>query len=469
MNEVGRRVLSLGLILVFGTPLAPLKGEAIRTYSGMKVGLGETVITPPIGIPMSGYRRTDVSKGVHDDLFARSLLVEGPDGTMVVLMTLSLVEVKKECVKAIRERITHQTGIPAKNVMISATHTHSGPEVGGLDEPYTQTLIERSVESAIKAWQGRAPGSIGVGSTVVMELGRANRRLRWGGLHPDPAVGLIKIADAHGKLMGVAFNYGCHPSTLDLHNLLFTEDWPYFAVKRIKEELGQDVWVAYFQSAQGDIKVGYTAELSAVGAAMPIRNWWYAELKGAQMADAVLKALPNVQPAAAGQVKSVDDTFEYPLMESFPLKLEQAEKELVAAKRSLADLEARGDAVGRRALDLARVEAFLAGMRVDKARTAMDKARPTSVRLEQQAVRIGNAAFVSFPCEVFSEIGLEVKRNSPFPKTFIIGLANESDMGYLPTVEEFKEDNYEALGSPYSPKAVQVCIEASLSLLRRLK
>jgi hypothetical protein len=438
--------------------------------SGIKVGLGETVINPPIGTPMSGYMRTEVSKGIHDDLHARSLVVEGKDGAAVVLMTLSLVDIGKDYIDSIRAGVNSETGIPKQNIMISCTHTHSGPDLGSqTSESYKQLLRKRAVESAVQAWKNRVPGRIGIDSTVVYELGRANRRLLYGGLHPDPEVGIIKIEDSRGKLLGVAFNYGCHPSTLDLHNLDFTEDWPSYAIKGIKSRLGKDIWVAYYQSAQGDIKVGYTAELSAVGAAMPIRNWWYAELKGNQMADAVLKALPAVSTSDSGVVKSVDSVFEYPLKESFPLTVKQAEGELDAAKRSLAVLEKNGDSIGRRVLDQARVEVFLAGMRVDNAKTVANKNRPMTMKLEQQAIRIGDAVFVSFPCEVFSEIGLAVKQKSPFAKTFIIGLANEPDVGYLPTAEEFLEDNYEVLGSPFSPKAGQVCIESSLQLIKQLE
>lgn len=469
MIKTALRTRSLGLALALGAVFALCPSTAVRAEAALKVGVGETIITPPAGMAMAGYRRTEVSKGVHDDLFARSLLVEGPDGKTVVLMTLSLVEVRRPWVEAIREGVARRTGIPGDNVLISATHTHSGPDVGGLDDPYTKALIAKSVESAVMAWTNRVPGRIGVDSTVVMELGRNNRRLDWGGMHPDPQVGLIKVADAKGKLLGIAFIYGCHPSTLDLHNLLFTEDWPYYAIKGIKDKLGRDVWVAYFQSAQGDIKVGYTAELSAVGAAMPLRTWEYAELKGRQMADAVLQALPRVRTAAAGPVKNVNGIFEYPLAGDFALTVDQAERQLAAVQEKLADLEKRQGDIGRRVLDRARVEVFLAGMRLTNAKKSLDKNRPAVMKLEQQAVRIGDAAFVSFPAEVFSEIGLAVKKRSPFSRTFVIGLADESDVGYLPTAEEFKEENYEVLGSPFSPKAEQACIDASLSLLERLK
>ena len=255
-------------------------GCATQEVPKIKVGMGETIITPPnpVGVPMAGYRRKGKSTGAHDDLYARSLVIEGEDGTSVVLMTLGLINLYgSKRLQQIRAGITEQTGIPEDNIVVSCTHTHSGPSIGAAGEEYQKFLIERVIESAVTAWNSRVPGKIGTGSAQCLELGKNDRRMEYGGLHPDPEVGIIKVVDANDKLLGVAFNYGCHPSTLDLHNLELTEDWPYYSIKGIKDKVGYDVWVAYFQSAQGDVKVGYTAELSAVGAEMGIRNLEYAE------------------------------------------------------------------------------------------------------------------------------------------------------------------------------------------------
>lgn len=461
---------SLVLVLVF-IVTSIISGIAVRdAEAAIKVGLGETVITPPNGTIMEGYARKDTSKGVHDDLYARSLLVEGDDGTTVILMTLSLLESNQKHVAAIREGITRETGIPGQNVMVSATHTHSGPSFRNYVNPeYEKLLVERCIESGVQAWKNRTPGKIGIDSTTVFEMGRANRRLLYGGLHPDPEVGIIKIENTSGKLLGVAFNYGCHPSTLDLHNLLISQDWPYYTIEAIKKKLGKDVWVAYYQAAQGDIKVGYTSELSAVGAEMPIRNWWYAEQKGNQLAEVVVKAVPKVRTKTTAAVKAADDKFEYPLMESFPLTVEQAEKALENAKQTVADMEARRSTVGERELDQAKVDVFLGERRLGKAKVAADPNRPRTMMVEQQAIRIGDAVFVSFPGELFSEIGLEMKRKSPFPLSFVMGLANEMTFGYLPTEKEFLDGNYEVLTSPFSPKAAQTFIDVSLKLIDEVR
>ncbi|MBT4483097.1 MAG: hypothetical protein HOC71_05410 [Candidatus Latescibacteria bacterium] len=439
-------------------------GCSIPEAPKIKVGVGETIITPPIGTPMRGYRRADVSKGVHDDLHARSLVIEGEDGTTVVLMTLALCNLSYTYTDQIRERVNELTGIPVDNIIISSTHTHSGPTVGQASEEYQKLLVKRSADSAIEAWNKRVPGRIGMGATVELDLGKNDRRMEYGGLHPDPEVGIIRIEDAKGKLMGVAFNYGCHPSTLDLHNLDFTEDWPYFAIKGIKEYVGEDVWVAYFQSAQGDVKVGYSAELSAVGAEMGIRNFWYADFKGTGMAWTVLEALNGISTSGDPVIKTVNGFFDYPLRESYPITVEEAARQDKEAKEKLVEIEKKADTIGKRVLDSYRVDVFLSGLAIGCARWVESHPDPEPLSMRQQAVRIGDAVFATFPNEVFSEIGLEVKKRSSFEKTFIIGVAGGHG-GYIPTAAEYLEGGYAAVMTRFSPKCEKVCINASLELI----
>lgn len=187
----------LGKIVVYFLPVLFIPGCSSREAPKIKVGVGETIITPPVGTPMRGYRREGVSTGVHDDLFARSLVIEGGDGTSVVMMTLALCNLSHTYMDKIRTGINEQTGIPVNNIIISSTHTHSGPLVSGASEEYQKLLVDNSINSAVVAWESRVPGRIGTGSTVELELGKNDRRMEYGGLHPDPEVGIIKVEDAN--------------------------------------------------------------------------------------------------------------------------------------------------------------------------------------------------------------------------------------------------------------------------------
>jgi neutral ceramidase len=457
------KIISAFLLLVLAT-YGFSYSQAGSKSGSIKVGMGETVITAPIGTGMAGYARTKPSDGIHDDLHARSLIVEGANGSTIVLMTLSIVNIPKPLFDQVRSGISKATGIPVENISISCTHTHSGPQIGGPDDPYSKFLVERSIASAVEAWKNRVQGKIGAAVTKVMELGRNDRRMLYGGMHPDPSIGLIKIEDAKGKLLGVAFNYGCHPSTLDLHSYKFTEDWPYYTIEGIKKKVGKDVWVAFYQSAQGDVKVGYTAELSAIGAPIPLRTFEYAELKGGQMTDAVLKALPAIKTTRIAEVKATQKSFDLPAREGYRLTVDEAQKEADNAAATLKKMEANSADIGKRMLDSYRVENYLAGLRLQCAKRMANPNRPKTITILQQAFRIGDTALVTFPCEVFSEIGLKVKQQSPVKKTFVLGVAGALG-GYLPTADEFPEEGYAALISPFSPKAEQGLIDSSEELI----
>ena len=416
---------------------------------------------------MAGYARKGVSTGVHDDLYARSLVIEAADKTPVVMMTLGIINFGFEHQEKIRAKINAETGIPPDNILISCTHTHSGPDLGGAGQAYIDFVIDRAAKSAIDAWRKRVPGRVGTGSAVVIELGRNDRRLEYGGLHPDPEVGLIKVEDARGRLLGVAFNYGCHPSTLSLYNLEFTEDWPHYAIKNIKAAFGPNVWAAFFQSAQGDAKVGYTAELSAVGAEMPIRNFWYAEVKGKQMAAAVAGALPGITTSANPDIRVASGFVDLPLRTSYPMTAKEADAWSATAQKNLKEAEAKS-ALGKRVLDKYKVDVFLSGLAVDCARWVEKHPSPSPVRAKQYAARIGDGVFVTFPCEVFTEIGLKVKQRSPLEKTFVFGVAGGMG-GYIPTADEFKEGGYTVLMTHFSPKCEDVLIDSSVELIRKVE
>lgn len=487
--------------LVLGCGVSSESGESNmnrREAPKIKVGIGETIITPtnPVGHSLWGYDRGDnTSTGTHDDLHARSIVVEGENGTAVVLMTVSVLNMREITMDEIRKGVAEKTKIPFENVVVSSTHTHSGPRIGGADSEYGKFFIERSVESAVKAWENRVPGRIGIGSTEVFGLAMNDRRMEHGGISPDPEAAVIKVEDAKGKLMGVFFNFGAHPSTLDLHNLLFTEDWPYFSIKGIKEEIGEDVVVGYFQAAQGDVKVGYTSELSAVGAYMyDVRTFEYAEKKGRILSKEVLKLLPSIETSGDIEVDVAYDRFPVPLRSTYPYshaealrwqkeareRLEEKEKfvviyptnheELKRWQQEARELAKKGELhnkIGPRTLDKYKVDLWLANQAVDRSKWVEENPNRSPIKMPMQAIKLGNNLFVTFPNEIFTEIGIAVKEQSPYENTFILGVAG-GHSGYIATAAEYIEGGYAVNGSPFAPEAEQAIIDASLELIDRV-
>jgi hypothetical protein len=203
---------------------------------------------------------------------------------------------------------------------------------------------------------------------------------------------------------------------------------------------------------------------------MAIRDYWYIEKKGKQMADAVLPALLRIKTSADVEIDIAQGDFDYPLREDFPVTVRRAAAEAAAAKKHLAVLESDPALRGTRIVDRAKREVFSTGQRLAAAKAFYASRKgPKTISIEHQALRVGEAVFSTLPGEVFSEIGLHIKRESPAKLTFLLGLANGYGLtGYLPPAREFAEGDYEVDGSIYSPKAEDACVAASVAMIRRV-
>ena len=201
-------------------------------------------------------------------------------------------------------------------------HTHSGPRLAGaisaggarytmrpggpgIDRCLSQAFIDRCI-SAVKAWEScsrthRHRADHGA------RTGRNRRRLLYGGLHPDPEVGLIKVENkpkTHGSLhLQVSSSARLEEHVSPKTAVLCHSD---------KKTFGDQVWAAFYQSCAGDI--GWdTVRSVAVGVDMPVRDYWYADVKETRWQPPCVRPFRrqdrgNIDIAAAGH--------EYPLRRS---------------------------------------------------------------------------------------------------------------------------------------------------------
>ena len=434
--------------------------------SNVKVGLAEIVITPPqLGVKMAGYAaRKGVSQDIHDNLHARAIVIDGPD-TAVAMLTASVIGVGQSALDNTRKRVAERTGLPEAQIMMAATHTHSGPTT---TEEYNAFLEEKCVACLLDAWDRRVEARLGVGKTCVEDVGRNRRRLGYGGLPVDPEIGIIKVEDLGGKILGVLLNYTCHPTVMGPRNLSISEDWPYYAIRTIRDTVGPDAVVGYFNGAEGDINPGYSSGLSAVGALIPMRNWAFTERFGTPVGQAVLEALPGIETKTSFPTRSLSRRVDLPFRTTFPLTMEEAEARVQQAEAALADVEAQEE-ISEMVLDRAKVDVFFARLVRGGAERFYSEDRELSGTVELQTIQLDDAVFTTFPGEVFVEIGLEVKRRSPFEKTFVIGLGNAGQTGgYLPTREAFAEGDYEVFGSRYSEDAADVLVGETVGQIKEM-
>lgn len=504
---ISRTLLLIGVLIACGMVLAAtgctgISGAMTGYKNQLKVGLSQVDITPrpDVGVAMRGYRRYGKSIGTHDPLYARCLALESPDGTKAIMLVASVVGCSHDTMLKIRQAIGAQTGVPVEHIMVSVTHTHSGPVVEGT--PYEAQFIKDCTATGIQAWQTRFPGRIGIDNVDLPTIAGNDRRMEYGGRMSDPVGSVIKVEDAWGRLRGVAFCYGLHPTTLDMFNLLFSEDWCGYALAGIREKLGGDVWVAYFQSAEGDSKGGHTAEVSAVGASMTDRFYDWAQIRGKLFVDPITAAVAKVKTDPNPVIKVADAYLEYPRRTAYPITVAEAQKiyddcvaRLKAVEAELAkqppmptdkeelerqlplppDWQYRIDPsrigntrIGMRLMDQVRIDIFLAGLSLSTAKRISAPDWKPTVKMEQMVIRVGDTAIASLPGEVFTDLSRDIKAGSPFKKTMTVGLALDSG-GYLPPKSEFLEGHYAVLGSSWSPATGEVFVKKTIELINRVK
>jgi hypothetical protein len=202
------------------------------------LGAAQRKITPPLGTNMAGYYHVRPASAVHDDLFARALVID--DGTTVIaVVTCDLVSIREESVVNARAHIAAATDIPGSNVLICCTHTHTGPitrgdrsasTFGSMSESYMATLEQEIAAAVTAAWQSRVAGALRIGKSQETRIA-FNRRFHMrdgsvktnpgrnnpdivGPVGPiDPDVYVLLAESSQGEPIGVLVNYSLHADT----------------------------------------------------------------------------------------------------------------------------------------------------------------------------------------------------------------------------------------------------------------
>jgi len=401
----------------------------------MKVGISSVNITPPIGVPMAGYSaRMGSAKEIHDDLYAKAIVFNDKD-TKAALVRCDLIGLERDFVEETRRLIESETGIDRNNIMITCTHTHSGPITDSLipDLDAWMKVLSRKIKGAvIAANRNLKEAKIGFNCGSVEGI-VINRRKPGGPV--DTEVGIIRIDDLAGNPMAVLINYACHAVVLGPDNLLISADYPGFVMNFVERNLG--VPALFVNGACGDIN-----PLDKLTVMRQKRKEDIYDRHGGTFEEA--KRLGNMIGAEAVKVFLGTET-------ENDLELKVASREI---KIPLVDLpsidelkrmlEENENLFRKLVSEKDAAHAFRIAMLIQYARSTIkyvesgENVRPTEI----QVFRIGDGVLIALPGEIFVEIGLDIKKKSGLKHTLICELANDA-IGYVPTREAFKEPGYE--------------------------
>jgi hypothetical protein len=426
----------------------------------LKAGWSKIAITPEIGATLTGFSaRVGVAAGVHDELYVRSLALES-DEAAVALVSVEVLALDGDFIGALKQAVERRIGLPAANILIACTHTHSGPVTiksffnpeESLDDAYMARLAAAVEQSVAEAWERRAPAAAGWGVARVTGVG-VNRRDPDNG-YVDQDASILKICDSQGAVRAVLIHYACHPTVLGPNNLLITGDFPGVALDEVERSTGG--FALFFNGAQGDISMGHSSELSAIGVIAPGRTFERAAEMGRRLADAVLAELPRIPTEdialIAGSVSVALPLKSYP-------PAGQLAREVRIAEEHLASLAGRGP--GDAELRQAMMNALYAS--IARILAEANSRYPSGVMpLDLHGVRIGGMVLAGLPAEAFAEVGQHMKAASG-SKILVVGLAN-GYIGYVPCRQAYPEGGYEIVSSRVTPEAEDALAGAAARL-----
>ncbi len=430
-------------------------------------GAASIEITPPVGIFLAGYPhvRRD-STGVHDPLLSCALYIEH-GGERALIITNDVIYVAKSLVTRCRARIAKQTGVPETNILISATHTHSGPKtldpiatsgddaVPRTDEQYVRYLEDRIVEVAGRAAASPSPAEAGLAVADATGVG-TNRRDVNGA--KDLAVPVLVVRDASThRAIAAMLVCSMHPTVLHEDSKLISGDFPAMARQQLgREILGEKCVVLYHTGPAGNQSPRHVTRDNTFDEAKRL---------GSILATAAAKVIPSIQYSRDHALRCRSTSAELALR-SFPGEAE-AQATLIRARTRLDEL--RRIEAPRTQVRTAEVDWFGAEETLTLARAvqsgALQQAADAAMPAEVQCISLGPWNFIAWPGEMFVEFALAVK--SKKPNTFLISYANGELQGYLVTREAAAEGGYESQNAIFkSPESGELLVQKTLELLR---
>lgn len=419
--------------------------------SGWLAGSATTTFPVPSGTELGGYADRDgPSTDIHDALEISALVLACND------RQLSLVTTDLVCVDAdLRDELARVASISPADLIIAASHTHSGPlgVAQRLHPANTATvdldLRQRWIEAAASVL-GRARSAM---TPVVLEHGSCEVAGAWTNRnHPslpaDLRVKWLRASTPAGVPLALTLLAPCHPTVLGSWNRDVSADLHGGIRRALRPHLPASCGLLTMTGAAGDISTRFSRRESS-----------FAEVDrlGMVVAEAVLASLPGGRQLPPEMSESREKSLELPVR---PLLREQAAATLAAAEQAWQAAEVNtklGEAERR------RIFTEWQGAHIQQRMTDMS---PIPATITGRS--LGESLdLVAVPGELFSSAGRELESQARNGETWVVGYAN-GYVGYLADQPAHKAATYEALASPYPAATTDLVVSTAVELLARI-
>jgi hypothetical protein len=431
----------------------------------LQIGFGTADITPPVGAEIPGGFTKLVNKGVKDKLYAMACVLF--DGTTpVALVGTDTLMIGRSTVEDARRSIQKATKIPGENVLIGASHTHTGgPIIGcfGSDgDPEYLDKVAKGIASAVgDAWNTLHASEVGIGTGHEEGISFNRRFVMRDGreiTHPgkpgtphheeivmpagpiDPEVGVLAVRQNKDKIAGIVVKFACHNTVVGGNEC--SADYVGFLRKHLKSHYGENTPIVFLLGPCGDItQVDNQSTAREFGVE-------HADMMGMKLAAAAIRTIDRVTWLPEAPIKVTTETAMLAIRAEPDANAERPPYGLGSdGSKVVADVYAR-----------------------ERKLVAEERGKTPKIPCEVQGIRIGSLGIATNGSEYFCEHGLRIKKCSPFPSTWVVSLANEY-IGYVPTTQAFVGGGYEprtARSSKLAPESGQRLVETALKSLGKI-
>ena len=401
--------------------------------AALKGGVAKINITPPVGFNLAGFSaRVKPSDDIADELYAKTLVLDDGRNTLAIVCT-DLVGIPLNITNQIRKIVKEKTGIPQKNILICASHTHYGPLLTERkpadyplylpDKSYVQTLINKIAGLVLVAHKNMQEVKIGAAKGVIPEI-IYNRRTKkpdgsvkvtWGIPYDaskvtfgptEPEVCVLRVEDTGGAIIASLVNFACHPTSESIfRDCLYSisADFPGYTMRVVEQIEGG---ICLFAQGTGGNMAAITRLRERKNPRLQM---------GKALAGEVLRRLQFVPTTGNVTLRVLKKAFNFPLK---PDRIKEGGKNYLTT--------------------------------------------------EIQVFKIGDIYILGLPSEVLVEIGLEIKSKAGIDNLFIISISNDYT-DYICHDQAYEEGGYESESSNLARGAGEIMIKEALDLLNRIK
>ena len=416
-----------------------------------KCAFYEKEITPPLGSHIPGYFNLRQGSDVKDRLMAKASVISDGKET-VALLTIDSCGITKATRDIIAKRVNEFTGIKEENVLVAATHSHTGIPSAGYEktanadenaaknqEGYFDVIPKLIADCAVLAYKRLEESEITFGMGEVdgisfcrdYEMKNSTPRTNPGRLNPDIIGPMAKtdnelpvmfFKSADGSPKGAIVCFACHLDCVD--GTEYSGDYASELSKQMKKVYGEDFVTVFFMGTSGDVNhFNVKTEKDAPD---------HYRKMGRKIAGEALRTIAFSESVKDCGIKCKYEIIEIDRVHIDEDKIKKAE-EIVATVKEIKGIKLAADGTAQEQYDLAMSKRLLNFI----------KNNPEKFDVPVHFVQIGDVKFFGFPSEIFCYFGISLKERCGTDKRIVASYCN-AGFGYVPTRDMFYDTIYES-------------------------